>query len=201
MGIRVHKAVGYGLRNFTPPKGFARRLAKLHNIKPDAFYAYTKANKAEIVELAASVWKPYPLTFQTDTPREVIEKTAKNIALGNLISLSPDFGEKVPMYRSVIFNPEGGIKGAILLTPPSCPEWHRYDDLIDWIEERQPTGGTSVVTNIPESEPRNRFEVINAALHPYNYRSPPSPVAALCHFLEVPDLMPQLTEALYVYWS
>lgn len=164
------------------------------------FVTYAKNNADEIIKLAASRYTPDPRAELT--PARAME-VAHVLARAQLDELSMPGLAHHALYRCAIYNPEGGIENAILFVPPTMKQWHRVDDAIDFLEERQ-------IIGVPQSgryaapveyEPRNRFTPLTDPLYPFNRSSPPSSIAAMCHYLKVPDLFAQIHEATYVFWT
>jgi hypothetical protein len=92
--------------------------------------------------------------------------------------------------RCVLHDMEYGVKNATLFVDPHYfKEWFRYDNTLDWVEETQFHGQ------------RNRFRKVTRGLYPYALGDVSPGVVGICVLAGVADIIPQLHEALYVYWG
>ena len=113
MGIRVSKAVGYGVRGFKPTP---EQRDRMENATLTSLKEFASANEREIVALDQS--RRGDRTFSID------------LILGGGFKLHE---------RMVHFDDEFGIRDALLLAPPEGIDWCRYDNTIDWLEETERT--------------------------------------------------------------
>lgn len=178
MGIRVHKVMGYGLHNALPTKkarkAFRERYEAFQEMSREETLAWVKENRQAIEAL-------HPAGAE------------KHMELDCLFAGPGTIGEDEDSCgtQRLFWEPEFGKKGAILIRPLwGCKQWHRYDNLIDHIEEQEASEDMPV-----------RWEYLTKGIYPYGWRQPPASVAAVCLFLGIEHLYPRLKEALYVYWS
>lgn len=175
MGIRVHKAIGYGVRKFKATPAFEQRLEDFCEMGRGTFNEWVKANRRPIEALMGP---DHHTHFDLD------------ILLMSENSKSRAYQKGVTNSNYVLFDAEFGYKDALLIRPlTSNPDWYRYDDSIDYCEEHTKDG------------PRNRWEFLNQGLHPHLKGEAPASVAAVCLYLEIPEVFPRLREALYIWWG
>jgi hypothetical protein len=175
MGIRVHKAIGYGVRKFRPTLEFNQRREDFCDMSRGDFNKWVAANRQAIESLAGGDPKRH---FDLD------------VLLACEKSKSWAYQKGANNTNYVFLEEEFGYKDALLIRPlTSHPDWYRFDDSIDYLEEHTKDG------------PRNRWKFLNQGLYPYLRDGAPTNVAAVCLFLGVPEVFPQLREALYVWWS
>lgn len=90
--------------------------------------------------------------------------------------------------RCVSFDPEFGFENNIVISPiEMIDQCKRYDDLIDWLEE------------VEHCEPR--WQWLTRGIYPYQKGEIPVSVVAVCLYLKIENLVQNLKEVLYVYWS
>lgn len=165
MGIRVHKAVGYGMRGFKAPEDFGDRI--------------------EAACLSREDWADRVLT---DPAVAAIHSERERSTEAFLLrARSIDKG----LYHGahvVVFDEEFGFDDAILICPPRLlPGAHRYDDLLDWLEER--------------GECQPRWVDLALGIYPYDKGVIPPSVTAVLSVLGILNLRASFTESLYVKWS
>jgi len=131
MGIRIHKAIGYGLTNVIAdkenwdlrtdprfnPEGY---LFKEENFNLEGFSKYIDKRIEELVE---GDERPFDL---------------------QLLKNQIEDGGVEELYRAVIYDMEFGSSNVILFIPPSSVKsWTRYDDMIDYYDpgNRSEDGG------------------------------------------------------------
>ncbi len=172
MGVRVHKAIGFGVRPFQPPKNFYDKVNEASDLTLEEFATWCRAHEEEI------------LTFVPETDR------GRRMMFMN-VDLTPitqkHFQE--PLGSCIDYEAEFGLKDAILLRPIANDGWSRYDDMLDWAEETH------------SHKTKNRFKFLDIGLYPHDKGKPPLTVAAILLWLGLEKLWPKLREALYVHWG
>lgn len=172
MGIRVHKCVGWGTQKFTAPEDFFDRIETLWEMSPRRLLTWCKKHRSQIDAF-------YP------------EKSESQLKMAwGLFEVSMQDMKKEKHHASevVSFDPEFGFENSILFSPlEMIKQTKRYDDLIDWLEERD------------HAEPR--WEWLNRGIYPFDKGDLPITVVGVCLFLGITEVIPELKEALYVYWS
>lgn len=171
MGIRVHKAMGYGLENvlFNGYECVDERINKdifsnrelwAEKIdKPESFLQFIKDNKKKCMEILSKVNPIYDhLTEPTDD-----EGMFEKIYLGNLYYIIEQ--SKKPYSHLLIcegheyndqYKNEEEYLSPIVLIPIECPEFFRYDDPIDYEEiEGVAKNKVNVLHNSPGIFPYN----------------------------------------------
>lgn len=130
MGIRVHKVMGYGLtdleatdRKITDPRISADALLGGADMPNGAEYLAWLEREDELGD---------DLSRALD--RFTVEERLKE-------------GKTVDLWNSVAHDGEFGLPNVIVFTPPSMPDWRRYDDPIDWVEETYPLGDQEAQAN------------------------------------------------------
>jgi hypothetical protein len=172
MSMRVHKAIGYGMRGFKATSRFLENREVLCEGGWQALHDWAMAHASAIQDLHRDVFPDgaiayFDLGFPTHKPDEGLS-------------------------RYVMYDDEFGYKDALLLRPLICSgDWHRYDDSIDYLEERR--GG------VPKTQ--RRWKSLKTALYPYSFGHPPISITTLCMYLGIPEVLPHLQESLYVWWS
>lgn len=173
MGIRVHKAIGYGIRKFKPTLAFKQRYEDFCEMSRADFNEWVVANRPAIEALIGGEPKHH---FELDI-----------LLCDNPKSWAYMKGASNVNY--VLFQDEFGLKDALLIRPlTSSDDWYRYDDSIDYLEEQTKDG------------PRVRWKFLKGSLYPNLKGEPPPSVAATCLYLGIPEVYAQLREALYVWW-
>lgn len=177
MGIRIHKAVGYGLRNFSPPKGWQDKCNTAYEISLEDFIKFCHNHKEKILS--------YTIGDRSRTM--MFEVDLDGIRDDNLLNRS--------LGEYLLFDDEYGFSDALLFLPPGYKNWKRIDDTIDYCEEM------AYLRTIRDSELEPRFLPLPYGIYPHDKGKPPLTVIALALWFEIPEIIPQLTEALYLYWS
>jgi hypothetical protein len=136
MGRRVHKALGYGLADVAfdsenykiVDSRFNSDAMKCENIAVDSFITFLKTKLEEEEGFEAKM----------------------------LISILQN---KVPLsliWSSFVMQTTFGGASIFLMTPAEyIDEWHRYDDMVDWVEESQ------------NYQQTNRYQLIDRPLYPF----------------------------------
>lgn len=158
MGIRVHKDLGYGIDNLKCEKRTYEindpRIdrKKFHDVQEQAsemegpdLLKWMKKEKDALIEFNA---KHHPVRAEVKEHQDMdfkflyhqLEHQIKEKRL-------PDFG------RSIVWDGEFGCPNVLLFTPVTCPDWRRYDDIIDYCEETYRKGGGT----------KNRYEFIRCS--------------------------------------
>lgn len=100
--------------------------------------------------------------------------------------LLQDAAEAKQISRVISHDSEFGFANHIVISPlEMVKRCKRYDDLIDWLEE----------DGLP------RWKWLDKGIYPYQNGEMPVSVVAVCLYLGLQSLIPDLKEALYVYWS
>lgn len=113
MGIRVHKMCGYALTDVKP--GDPRI-----NWDSPAF-RHELGKKESLAEF---------LRFCEGVPGAAIEASI-------IYTMKEERSRRrlTPQDAIVWGNVDGGLESVLCLHPVSMPDWHRYDDILDWLEE------------------------------------------------------------------
>ena len=172
MGIRVHKAIGYGVRPFKAPKNLQDKVNEACEVTLGEFAKWCKEREDRILEFAPKDDRGRRMMFQRVDLRPLNKEHFKQ----SLVS-------------RIDYQNEFGFKDAILIQPIAHDSWTRYDDTIDWVEE----------TSFHQA--KNRFRFVNIGLYPHDLGKPPLVVAAILLWLGLEELWPKLHEALYIHWG
>ncbi|KKW13055.1 MAG: hypothetical protein UY48_C0005G0011 [Candidatus Gottesmanbacteria bacterium GW2011_GWB1_49_7] len=184
MERRVHKAVGFGLDDFQAPDNFNDQISALDEMTVGEFVAWSVIYRDTIETLAGVCNDGYyraGTSFQWELER--FQNSLKD------------------PRRSVVWNPEFGMKDVVLFIPLSvCREegrsWYRYNDTLDWVEE---AALRHKCNWCQEVSPQN--------LYPYYINGhkgcgdTPISVAAIMLFLGIEDQIKNLKGLIYVYWA
>lgn len=171
MGIRVNKVVGWGTRGFVEPADFDERREQLWELSPQEFVAWMSRQEERIAEYFPSQGNN-DVAYWLRYMRSAFRRRDDGVKL-----TSP--------AQCVRFDPEFGLKDAIVAFPIHMGKCHRRDDLIDWCEENG----------------RSRWKALKKPIYPFEKGDIPVSVIGLYLFLGLEDLIPQLEEVLYVYWA
>lgn len=172
MGIRVHKAIGYGLRPFEAPKDFQDLISNAYDTTLGDFAEWCKENEDRILSFVPEEDRGRRMLFSK------VDVTPLN---------KGHFDE--PLGSRIIYEDEFGFQDVLLLQPIAHDDWKRLDSTIDWVEE----------SHFHKAE--NRFEFVDMGLYPHDRGKPPLSVAAMLLWLGLEKHWPDLKEALYVYWG
>ena len=172
MGIRVHKAIGYGVRPFQVPEGFRDLHNEAFEVTLGDFALWCVRNKDRILSFVPETERGRRMMF-----------TSVDLTPLNEHHFEESLGSRI------VYEDEGGFEDALLIQPIAHDDWKRMDSSIDWVEESQ------------FHQQRPRFEFVECGLYPHDRGKPPLSVAAILLWLGLEELWPQLREALYVYWS
>jgi len=177
MGMRIHKAIGFGLHNALSlmtkkkHKAFDKACETFQEMSSEELQKWVRENQKDIESLYYSC---SPEGF-SDIPFFLSEDPAT-----------------YDVFHRLLWEPEFGFPEAVLIRPLyGAKFWYRCNDDIDYIEERGDMDET----------PSNRFLYLDKGIHPYPQGHPPATVAAVCLFVGLGHLFPKLRESLYVYWS
>lgn len=165
MGIRVHKDLGYGIDNLKhgkksyemeDPRIDRKKFDDLHEqafgMEGPELLKWMEKEKDALIEFHL---KHHPVRKEAEGFRDMDFKFLYH-QLENQIKEKklPDFGS------SVVWDGEFGCPNVLLFVPPTCPDWRRYDDIIDYCEETYKKGGTT-----------NRYEFIKCSgIYPWSGR-------------------------------
>ena len=178
MGIRIHKAIGYGCRGFTPSPEIAARLRE-DEAPISALATWAEAHMTEILALP-------------------VEENNKGLSEHRMLQLSLSmWKEEVEdryIHECFAWDPEFGVKDAILFIPPEWVQsWRRYDDTIDYHEETDRWA--------PEGQ-ADYFRRLKVGLYPNRLGQVPLSVGVVMLYCGIsPEIWPKLHEAIYVWWS
>jgi hypothetical protein len=218
MGIRIHKAMGYGLTDVQTPKGeFAPEGDP--RFKLDAWeelrernwslsfkdaQAHVRAREEQILEWGLAV-----------NGRE--DRTARTIMLGTRLAI------REPLHKegasSLIYDAEMGLANTMLFVPwGRYDKWQRYNDDLDWFDEV--TTGANGASRVDELKsppyPYDRWVYKDgsgfAEREPIATRAekcrawlPASLICAVSFWeeciVDMEAFLKQLKPLLYVYWS
>jgi len=141
VGIRVHKVLGYGIKDLTginDPRINQTALEDIYNRTKEDFIKFLKKQKKSGVLGKSTKSKWNPNIFEIDITISFLEKS----------DWEP--------CDSVAYDSEGKLS-TIVFIPPSCyEEWFRYDDMIDYVENM-----------LVLKKPRTSAKIINKPLYPY----------------------------------
>jgi len=172
MGIRVHKRVGWGIDNFNTPEDFHDRYEELAELSTKEFIAWVISNQDEIIALVPDTTAMHNIAFGIKYLKSFVGESSRLKRLDD-------------PHLCVGWDDEFGLEKAIIIHPLHMKNCRRYDDLIDWLEESN----------------GERWKYLKKGIHPYNKGVVPVSVVATCLFLGIENIIPNLREALYVYWS
>lgn len=129
MGIRIHKAMGYGFTDFKGPGD--ERLAS-----PDVLDAHWYEDALE--EFCQWVLANKDATSEDLQQYEGVTRSMKYYEM----DLVEPFEEKHCWdYDPQVHEPEGGLESVILWIPPADKaRWHRYNDKLDWYQAQAEHG-------------------------------------------------------------
>jgi hypothetical protein len=118
MGLKIYKALGYGITNFQVPEDWEEVVMER---------AY-HTNLKELITFC-SEQKGRILTFSKSDPR---------FAAGLLSTLHLEGKDYLtPIGNLITHDSEFGIPGVILFTPINSSDWKRADDTLDYYDEAQ----------------------------------------------------------------
>jgi hypothetical protein len=152
MSIRIHKVIGYGIKNIKASGG---------KIKDDRFSDKCKDNIDDV------------LSDKADSFRSWLVKN-KNKMLSIAKVLFPDTSTHLAGYlyndlkynkhkNLFVFNSETHNKASLLFMPIEQSDWYRWDNIIDWVEEchiKKDVGGGKII-NLFEKTP-------SCGIYPYD---------------------------------
>lgn len=162
MGIRIKKVAGYGIQPFEASPEVLRKLDELCEMNLGEILSWIEKNSSSLKKTKGNSW-----FWEVSHLRELQGK-------GKFIS------------NLAVYNPEMGIKDLLVLRPVSNEDSLRYNDLIDWLEER-----------VEDPTPRVRF-VEDLGIPPNNPGEPPVSVLAAALYLGIDPS--RLRECVYTYW-
>lgn len=152
MGIRVHKVIGYGVKNLkheghtmTDPRVDWDKLfhPKLSERRWDrdmnSFLRWLKGKKAQkrLLELHL---REHPGI--DDSMRKYREESDVRFFIGHLKTIrksNPRAWLRQPS-DCLVHRTEYGLPNVMVILSPDCPNWYRYDDIIDYYEETDQNG-------------------------------------------------------------
>jgi hypothetical protein len=163
MGIRVHKAIGYGVTNLKHRCNKSGVRMSDPRINWDLFSSCGEKDCTweEFLQWCLEHISEIYALYKNDTslseellPDEFhwLKRTHKNIKL----------------WSSFRHDSEFGLPGTLLIIPPEMKDWFRYDDAIDWEEETR------------RHQQKSRVELLRPfGIYPYSnfmvrFRDPPS---------------------------
>ncbi len=148
MGIRVHKAVGYGITSLgLDEKGecndprfdvqtYRALRERTDTLHPEDFLIFCEKNMKRLQELNdGEAPKSYSGGLFFSNLRAHILEEEKN---------------HIDVSRCTVYQDEMGLRNVLLFIEPTCfRQWHRYDDTLDWTEEFAEHGQKNRVVPIP----------------------------------------------------
>jgi hypothetical protein len=171
MGLRIYKAIGYGIDNlkYRKVKGECRSMTdprvnwdKLrtrqneeNNTSLAHFWDWAKHNQELL-----TTWIAREQLFWNVDPAKWAAGEAK-YAVQQLRDLQGKRDFDHPLYQCVKHDEEFGLPEVMLIIPPNCHDWVRYDDTIDYEEEK--AAGRSC-------QPWAKRIAVSGGIHPYNSR-------------------------------
>ncbi len=174
MGIRVHKAIGFGVRGIKPTKSLRSKYDQMHEMTLGDFILWVEKYEDEVLKFANGVEDK----FRRSMLKIDVEGIKDDEKLDQILG------------RHILWDDEFGIKDAMLFIPIGyLNSWSRYDDSVDWCEETE------------FHNQKKRYMKLKRELYPFSKGVPPLSVAAMALWLGIPDVWPKLHEALYVYWA
>ena len=177
MGIRINKHIGYALRR---PAEFWRAMRPVFAVVNELelhseFLPWANEN----IEAVRALLPPTSLQHthaEVFLDPSVIDERDRWTAVGHCVAYSD----------------EGGDPEIVLLRPVASTSWFRRDDTIDYCEEKLRRG----------DEAMPHVEYLDVPIHPQDERTRiPVCVAAILLRLGIPELVPELREAVYTYWG
>lgn len=179
MGIRVHKAAGYGLSSFDAT-GFEEKFEAAYSTTREEYLAWIKENRGAILNLA-----------MTHVPKgkRKIRRTIQDVCL-RFQEASLREAKTFRLGKSFVRSSMTTDPSPMLFVPPDfVREWVNYDRMTDYLEECEFHEGA------------DRLVPLQRGIYPYMRGEIPSTVAALLLWLGVPERWSELSEMLYIYWS
>jgi len=201
MGIRVKKAVGYGL---TDLKHNAKGQPEDERLHPEGYLCCRDDERREEEWHAEGYFKFLVTTFGKKLySSECPSQDAVFFELGGFKRMKKDKHDWVP-WDSVIHDEEFGLPDTFVVIPfcmavrGEGQVWKRNDDLIDYTEESQVYDQGPRVLEIPNG------------IYPWTRTSDkkkapvPEEVVSICEYLRIfkdPQEARKLRPLLYVYWA
>lgn len=157
MGIRVHKIIGYGFDdvqvdkyNVVDPR--FKPCVNDHEMiyeKSDAFPEWIVENAEQAAYILHTIYKVPIKDAKFDLS-----------IMSQLMKVRIKEGRKYRTNSLFIHHTEYGIPEVMMFVPIDSPDWYRYDDIIDWIEESEEHNQENRVTNLFE-------ETSSCGIYPY----------------------------------
>lgn len=162
MGIRIHKAIGYGL---TDVKADTKKWKIIdERFNPNGYVALDCETQEEkyTIEGFKEYLRDRIKGFEKDS-EEYHEYFNCHLLLRDLEKNDEKFnmrGTVAEFYQKVIYDMEFGLPNVILFIPPwGCNDWKRYDDIIDYYEP----------ANSNENGPCDSVIPLNRGIWPYDW--------------------------------
>jgi len=147
MGIRVHKMAGWGLTKWNNALRNPLRTLTDKEDNLDAYFTFIESNREEIIRC---------LSFDTQKITDAdIGERYNDSDFNTEIQLI-----KAEMKRRNYRNPSNFIhqdRNVLLFQPLSQPDWFRWDDSLDWIEEHHFHGA------------KNRTQILKTGIWPHDH--------------------------------
>ena len=141
MGIRIHKDLGYGVDNIQHgKKGWDMQdpridAKKFHDLHSKAY----EMGGPEILKWLKNEKEALIKFHKKHHPAKVEEKPEfYDMDFKFLVHGLEDHAKEKKISdlgSSIVWDGEYGLPNVLLFVPPTCPDWHRYDDMIDYHEE------------------------------------------------------------------
>lgn len=177
MGIRINKHIGYAVRR---PADFWRGMRSVFDVVceiklHEEFLPWANEN----IEAVRALLPPTSLQHthaEVFLDPCVIHERDRWTAVGHCLAHSD----------------EGGDPEVLVVRPVASPRWFRTDDTLDYYEEKLRHGDA----HMPH------VEYLDRPIYPQDERTRlPVCVAAILLRLGIPELVPELREAVYTYWG
>lgn len=189
MGIRVHKAVGWGLTGVKFTKRLKKQLELLgdSDLTPEQFCDWMKENETKIKKLCGKRYQVHDcFKFDVHMLQSQLETYAENdpaswsrwLGMGNFVRehCMEDSPDKLLFHADPPFE-------------------YRHDDKIDWIEETEMAG--------VDNYPTDRWVELkrHEGIYPYDAGPLPTVVAAIMLYLGLQNRIEDLKPVLWVWWA
>lgn len=145
MGTRIHKVIGYGLKDI---KGENNKVVD-ERLNPEGYF-WKQENK----------WSRDDYISFLKTQSQDADKQKSSAAVLEMQEVPKDWN----LYNSIIYQGEYGLPTVLCFVPASCSDWRRYDDIVDYVEE---INNYKVLNNFKDP---NRLEMLSHGIFPYDYR-------------------------------
>ena len=137
MGIRVNKVIGYGVKNLK----YRRRKWSVTMTDPRVDWKKLEAKREQAWGMDQDKFKKWVIRnlrwlrelYQRENPCYQFKPKDIKFALDLMLVLEA----KWRLDKCVVHDDEYGSPGVLVIKPPHCGDWHRHDDIIDYVEETE----------------------------------------------------------------